>query len=872
MKTLHKVDQYICYLNFLLIKSNELRIIVSSKSDSAIQEEMKFLDWFLLLLIIALTILRSVQAQNQAGFISLDCGLVPKNTNYVEKTTNIRYKSDADYIDSGSVGKVNDAYKTQFQQQLWSLRSFPEGRRNCYNVNVTANSKYLIRGSFVYGNYDGLNQLPSFDLHIGPNKWSSVTIVGVANFSMTEIIHVVTQERLQVCLVKTGPTTPFISSLELRPLNNKSYVTQTGSLKRFARRYFSSSSRVIRYDEDQNDQAWSPFLNSVTSTISTDLNVDTSNSFYEVPQAVIRTAGVPVNASEPWSIRWTLDEPTDLSYVYMHFAEVQTLKDNDIREFNITYNNGIRWYPFLRPESLKISTIANPRAISSPDGKFNFTFTMTGNSTLPPLLNALEIYTVVDILQLETDKDEVSAMINIKKTYGLSKKISWQGDPCVPQLYLWEGLNCSYPDSEPSRIISLKLNGSELIGTITSDISKLTQLIELLGDTLNPTVKGKSSKTPVAAIAASVAGVFVLVVILAIFFVVRKKKTKTNAAPGPPSASPGIAKSETRSSNPSIISKDRRITYSEVLKMTNNFQRVLGKGGFGTVYHGNLDDAEVAVKMLSHSSAQGYKEFKAEVELLLRVHHRHLVGLVGYCDDGDNLALIYEYMANGDLRENMSGKRGGNVITWENRMQIAVESAQGLEYLHNGCRPPMVHRDVKTTNILLTERYGAKLADFGLSRSFPIDGECHVSTVVAGTPGYLDPEYYRTNWLSEKSDVYSFGVVLLEIVTNQPVIDKTRERPHINEWVGFMLTKGDIRSIIDPKLMGDYDTNGAWKIVELAMACVNPSSNQRPKMAHVVMELNECVALEIARRQGSQEMYSNNSLDYSLSEFAPGAR
>ncbi|KAL0696693.1 hypothetical protein Bca4012_063873 [Brassica carinata] len=803
---------------------------------------MKFLDWFLLLLIIAFTILRSVQAQNQAGFISLDCGLVPKNTTYVEQTTNITYKSDADYIDSGSVGKINDAYKTQFQQQLWSLRSFSVGQRNCYNVNVTANSKYLIRGSFVYGNYDGQNQLPSFDLYIGPNKWSSVTIVGVANFSMTEIIHVVPQQRLQVCLVKTGPTTPFISSLELRPLPNKSYVTETGSLKRFAR--------------DPNDQVWSPFLNTYTETISTDNHVDTSNSFYEVPQAVIRTAGVPANASEPWSIWWTLDETTQLSYVYMHFAEIQTLKANDIREFNITYNGGKRWYAGLRPESLTISSFANPKAMSSPDGKFNFTFTMTGNSTLPPLLNALEIYTVVDLLQLETDKDEgikhvpMSFCDEINKTYGLNKKLSWQGDPCVPQLYRWEGLNCSYPDSEPSRIISLNLNGSELTGTITSDISKLTQLIELLGDTLNPTVKGKSSKSPVVAIAASVAGVFALLVILAIFFVVRKKTPESNIAPRPPSVSPGIAKSETRSSNPSIISKDRRIMYSEVLKMTTNFERVLGKGGFGTVYHGNLDDAQVAVKMLSHSSAQGYKEFKAEVELLLRVHHRHLVGLVGYCDDGDNLALIYEYMANGDLRENMSG----------------------LEYLHNGCRPPMVHRDVKTTNILLTERYGAKLADFGLSRSFPIDGECHVSTVVAGTPGYLDPEYYRTNWLSEKSDVYSFGVVLLEIVTNQPVIDKTRERPHINEWVGFMLTKGDIRSIIDPKLMGDYDTNGAWKIVELAMACVNPTSNQRPTMAHVVMELNECVALEIGRRQGSQEMYTNNSVDYSLSEFAPGAR
>ncbi|CAH8357644.1 unnamed protein product [Eruca vesicaria subsp. sativa] len=672
---------------------------------------------------------------------------------------------------------------------------------------------------------------------------------------------------------------------------------------------------------------WSPFLNTYTKAISTDLHVDTSLSFYQVPQAVIKTAGVPANASEPWSIWWTLDNTTELSYVYMHFAEIQTLKANEVREFNITYKGGKTWYPRLRPERLAITSFSNPNAMSSPDGTFNFTFTMTENSTLPPLLNALEIYTVVDLLQLESDKDEVSAMMNIKKTYNLSKKLTWQGDPCVPQLYNWEGVNCSYSDSEPSRIISLNLNGNKLTGTITSDISKLTQLIELdlskndltgeipaffadmkflklinlsenpnlnitvpasiqerldkksltliLDGTMIPPVKGKSKKVPMVAIAAPVAGVFALVVIMAIFFVVRKKKPESNSAPRPPPVTPSVAKSETRSSNPSIISKDRRIMYSEVVEMTNNFARVLGKGGFGTVFHGNLDGTQVAVKMLSHSSAQGYKEFKAEVELLLRVHHRHLVGLVGYCDDGDNLALIYEYMANGDLRENMSGMRGSNVLTWENRMQIAVEAAQGLEYLHNGCRPPMVHRDVKTTNILLTERYGAKLADFGLSRSFPIDGECHVSTVVAGTPGYLDPEYYRTNWLSEKSDVYSFGVVLLEIVTNQPVIDKTRERPHINEWVGVMLTKGDIRSIIDPKLMGDYDTNGAWKIVELAMACVNPSSNQRPTMAHVVMELNECVALENARKQGTNEMYSMDSSNYSLSsasEFAPGAR
>ncbi|KAL1210939.1 putative LRR receptor-like protein kinase [Cardamine amara subsp. amara] len=887
---------------------------------------MKFLHEFLLLLILAFAIFELVQAQDQTEFISLDCGLVPKDGSYREKLTNISYKSDADFIDSGLPGKINDTYTTRFQQQVWAMRSFPEGQRNCYNFSLTANKKYLIRGTFLYGDYDGLNRPPSFDLYIGPNKWTSVSILGVINGSVHEMIHVVTKKRLEVCLVKTGETTPFISSLELRPLNNNTYLTQRGSLIMVARVYFSSTPSFVRYDEDVHDRTWVPYLDNKNSVLSTDVSVNTDN-FYDVPQPVAKTAAVPANRSEPLKIDWILDDITAQSYIYMHFAEIQNLDEaNDTREFNITYNDGQAWFSYFRPQNFTITTIYNPRAVSSPNGNFNFTFAMTGNSTLPPLINGFEIYKVLDLEQLETDQDEVSAMVNIKTTYDLSKKVSWQGDPCVPRLYRWEGLNCSYPPSkaEPPRIISLNLSGSNLSGTITPEISKLTQLIEIdlsnndlsggipdFLDTMNllkiinlsgnpklnnnsvpiylqkkidskiltlirDETRKKSTSSPVAAIAASVAGVFALLVILAIVFVVMRRKQKNNEAPGSRSVTAGTVKSDTRSSSSSIITKERKFTYSEVLKMTNNFVRVLGKGGFGTVYHGNLDDAEVAVKMLSHSSAQGYKEFKAEVELLLRVHHRHLVGLVGYCDNGDNLALIYEYMANGDLRENMLGKRGGNVLSWETRMQIAVEAAQGLEYLHNGCRPPMVHRDVKTTNILLNERSQAKLADFGLSRSFPVDGESHVMTVVAGTPGYLDPEYYRTNWLSEKSDVYSFGIVLLEIVTNQPVIDKNRERPHINEWVAFMLTSGDIRSIVDPKLMEDYDKNCVWKVVELALACVNPSSNRRPTMPHVVMELNECLALEIQRKQGSQDTYTkDNSVEFSISsasDFAPRAR
>ncbi|AAF99859.1 Putative protein kinase [Arabidopsis thaliana] len=874
---------------------------------------------FLSFLIFVFAVLGLVQAQDQSGFISLDCGLVPTEITYVEKSTNITYRSDATYIDSGVPGKINEVYRTQFQQQIWALRSFPEGQRNCYNFSLTAKRKYLIRGTFIYGNYDGLNQLPSFDLYIGPNKWTSVSIPGVRNGSVSEMIHVLRQDHLQICLVKTGETTPFISSLELRPLNNNTYVTKSGSLIVVARLYFSPTPPFLRYDEDVHDRIWIPFLDNKNSLLSTELSVDTSN-FYNVPQTVAKTAAVPLNATQPLKINWSLDDITSQSYIYMHFAEIENLEANETREFNITYNGGENWFSYFRPPKFRITTVYNPAAVSSLDGNFNFTFSMTGNSTHPPLINGLEIYQVLELPQLDTYQDEVSAMMNIKTIYGLSKRSSWQGDPCAPELYRWEGLNCSYPNFAPPQIISLNLSGSNLSGTITSDISKLTHLRELdlsnndlsgdipfvfsdmknltlinlsgnknlnrsVPETLQKRIDNKSltlirdetgkNSTNVVAIAASVASVFAVLVILAIVFVVIRKKQRTNEASGPRSFTTGTVKSDARSSSSSIITKERKFTYSEVLKMTKNFERVLGKGGFGTVYHGNLDDTQVAVKMLSHSSAQGYKEFKAEVELLLRVHHRHLVGLVGYCDDGDNLALIYEYMEKGDLRENMSGKHSVNVLSWETRMQIAVEAAQGLEYLHNGCRPPMVHRDVKPTNILLNERSQAKLADFGLSRSFPVDGESHVMTVVAGTPGYLDPEYYRTNWLSEKSDVYSFGVVLLEIVTNQPVMNKNRERPHINEWVMFMLTNGDIKSIVDPKLNEDYDTNGVWKVVELALACVNPSSSRRPTMPHVVMELNECLALEIERKQGSQATYIKESVEFSpssASDFSPLAR
>ncbi|CAN6917034.1 unnamed protein product [Brassica oleracea var. botrytis] len=325
-----------------------------------------------------------------------------------------------------------------------------------------------------------------------------------------------------------------------------------------------------------------------------------------------------------------------------------------------------------------------------------------------------------------------------------------------------------------------------------------------------------------------------------------------------------------------IETQKRRYSHAEVMEMTNNFKRALSEGGFGVVYHGYLNGSQpVAVKVFSESSSQGYKHLKAEVELLLRVHHINLVNLVGYCDERDHLALIYEYMCNGDLKDHLSGKRGGSVLSWTTRLRIAVDAALGLEYLHIGCQPSMVHRDVKCTNILLGEQFSGKIADFGLSRSFQLGDESHVSTVVAGTPGYLDPEYYRTGRLAEISDVYSFGIVLLEIITSQRVIDQTREKPHITEWMGFMLNRGDITRIMDPKLHGDFNSLSVWRAIELGMLCANPSSEKRPNMSQVVIELKECLASENTINSKNQDENSNSSFEMSMSfdtKAVPSAR
>ncbi|XP_048608152.1 probable LRR receptor-like serine/threonine-protein kinase At5g59680 [Brassica napus] len=869
-------------------------------------------------LLLVLGVIHLVQAQSQRGFISLDCGL-PANepSPYSESNyTGLHFSSDSKFIQTGEIGRIQTNLENPLKPYT-TLRYFPEGTRNCYNLPVDKGRKYLIKAWFRYGNYDGHDIKPMFDLYIGPNLWATVDMQNLdGNSTSEEILHVPTSDSLQICLVKNEGTTPFISSLELRPLGNNSYITQFGSLKLFRRRYYTTSDDFIRYPDDTYDRQWFPRSLSWLTHISTTSGVSDGQS-YNLPKAVRQSAATPTNASLPLTISWTPENPNDQFYMYLHFAEIQDLQANETREFAV-FLDGNRFADPVIPKKFEITTIASQIPLTCEGEECNLQLTRTRRSTLPPLLNAYEIYKVMQFTQPETDETEVVALKSIQDTYKLIR-INWQGDPCVPQHLMWDGLTCSISP----RVTSLNLSSIGLTGTIAAAIQNLTQLekldlsnnkltgelpdflgnikpllfINLSGNDLNGSIpqslqnkgielllhgnprlcqtksctKPHSKDFPVV-IVATAASVIILVAVLVLVFVLvfRKKNqyTAMQAQQMPPSMPAVVNIANANSHEPLNEIKRRMFTYSEVIKMTNNFQNSLGKGGFGMVYHGFVNGSkQVAVKVLSQSSTQGYKEFKAEVDLLLRVHHTNLVTLVGYCYEGDHLALIYEFLPNGDLKQHLTGKGGRPIINWSTRLGIALEAALGLEYLHIGCTPPMVHRDVKTANILLDDNFKAKLADFGLSRSFQGGIESRDFTAIAGTPGYLDPEYNHLGRLGEKSDVYSFGIVLLEMITNQPVISQTSENSHITKWVSSKLICGDIIEIMDPNLRKDYDSNSAWRAVELAMSCANPSYSKRPSMSQVINELKECIMCENSRLSNNQNLESqaiNIGLDSSV--------
>ncbi|KAJ3704088.1 hypothetical protein LUZ61_007793 [Rhynchospora tenuis] len=637
--------------------------------------------------------------------------------------------SDARFIDTGVNYNISREYITpSLSRQYSTVRSFDSGTRKCYLLkSLVPGWKYLIRATFLYGNYDGLNKSVMFDLHNGVNFWKSINISDPVVPVIAEVIMVATANYVNVCLVNTDGGTPFISSLDLRPLQNSLYPLANSTQSLSVVKHLNAGNRYYH-----NQKAFLDFITYSKLTEDKEmgkyLDMTCETGEYGSREEINLTAVTPVNYSV-LEFYWDLS-PFDKSFSYwfaLHFSEIQLLAQNQSRSFNVTVNDVM---VFEKPYS-------------------------------PP-------YLLIDALY-------VSIMNAIKGKYQIKR--NWAGDPCAPKTYIWDGLTCNYVLSTSPRITALNLASSGLIGDFTTLFSELKALqslnlshndlrgpipdvlsqlaslivLDLTGNQLNGTIpdgllkrsqagsltlrfvqcdqKKHKGSTRVIIFLVPVIVIVILVGIVLLLCQLRKRQDLSQAG-----------------SKVDLIGlKNRHFTYTELVSITNGFERILGIGGFGIT-----------------------REFLAEAKILARIHHKFLVSIIGYCKDGNCVALVYEYMSEGTLDEHIQGNL--TPFTWRQRIRIATESAQGLEYLHKGCNPPLIHRDVKMNNILLNANLEAKIADFGLSKALPSDTQSHITTLVAGTHGYLDPEYHMTSQLTEKSDVYSFGVVLLELITGQKAI------------------------------------------------------------------------------------------------------
>ncbi|WVZ49339.1 hypothetical protein U9M48_000707 [Paspalum notatum var. saurae] len=844
--------------------------------------------------------------------ISIDCGLPDRFGGYMDTDTNNNYVSDGSYVDGGENHNVSAASdKTGRVPPLESVRSFPSTSRlwNCYTLPTDNGTTYLVRAQFLYGNYDGENS-PSvvFELHLGTQFWATVSLTPPTNTTtIVEAVFLAWASLVPVCLVNTAGGTPFVSVLELRKLGNQVYPTasKNNSLStRYRRMMGRDVSEFIRHRIDTFDRFWYGMNDPAQWQKTSTHQMIAPDTTFNVPLEILQTAVEPAGNGTSLTVIFRQQEEfrsrlaADQKFVaFLHLADFQ---DSQRREFDIYINDIPVILKPYRPQYLQASCVVSSEYSPRLDGT-HITLVRTVASVLPPMLNALEIYAVVDMDDTPaTRPPDFDAIMRIKREYEVKK--NWTGDPCYPTP--WDGLKCinaSHDDIfKLLMITSLDLPNSNLRGEISQNFSLLAALkhldlsnnnlmgfipdslpfhslkvLNLSGNNLSGPLpeaicenqsgefvfsydqpigplcakrRNDASKRTIM-IAVSVVVVVLVVGVLILIYVIRRKEQCPNARA---TQFENVSGSGEDHGDHLQNRENRRFTYKELEKTTDNFRGFIGHGGFGHVYYGLLENGtEVAVKMRSESSLHGLDQFLAEVQSLTKVHHRNLVSLVGYCWEEDHMALVYEYLSQGSLFDHLRGKNGDtDTLSWETRVRIVLEAAQGLDYLHKGCNLPVIHRDVKTSNILLGRNLEAKLADFGLSKTYLSDSQTHISATAAGSAGYIDPEYYHTGRLTKSSDVYSFGVVLLEIATGKLPVEPGHG--HIVHRVNQMITAGDdISSIADVRLQGAYDVTSMWKVIDTANKCTSDDSAQRPTMATVVALLKESLALERAHERYS---------------------
>ncbi|KAL0919582.1 hypothetical protein M5K25_011685 [Dendrobium thyrsiflorum] len=894
--------------------------------------------WIFGLFFLLLCLSTASKAQ-MPGFLSLDCGGTEKHTD----SLGLLWTPD-DQTTLG--GTVAISTPDEARKQYRTVRYFPaDDNKYCYTLQVQNRTRYLVRATFLYGNFGTSDAYPKFDISLGASYWSTIVISDENTIEVEELIFLATLPTVSVCLSNATTGQPFISTLELRQFNGSLYFTTVETqyfLSLSARINFGAESNdSVRYPDDPFDRIWESdsvrkanYLVDVapgTEKISTTKPVDVSYD-ERPPEKVMQTAVVGRNGSLGY--RLDLDGFPGFGWAFSYFAEIEDFHSDETRKFKLF----IPGMPAISKPTVDVQENAQGRFRLYEPGYYNislpfvfsFEFKKTNDSSMGPILNALEIY---KYLQINFGSKDASIMASLVSQYVEADWAHEGGDPCLPASWSW--LQCN-SDPQP-KIVSINLSGKNLTGDIPLELTKLTGLIDLrldgnlltgpipdFGECINlesihlennqligtlpstfadlPNLRelnvrnnklsgvipqglldkhisfnyeGNADLTrqrnglnhTVIIIIIVVLGVSVTLAALVTYFAFACKRNKSRQN-GNVATIQQTKKLSTYFSEVATESA-HRYALSEIEEATGKFQKKIGSGGFGIVYYGKLKDGkEIAVKVLTNESYQGIREFLNEVTLLSRIHHRNLVTFLGYSQqDGKNI-LVYEFMHNGTLKDHLRGSAAlKRTVNWINRLEIAEDAARGIEYLHTGCSPTIIHRDLKSSNILLDKNMSAKVADFGLSKP-AVDGS-HVSSIVRGTVGYLDPEYYTSQQLTEKSDIYSFGIILLELVSGQEPISNERfgaNFRNIVAWATSYIEGGNIQAIIDPSLENDFDLQSIWKIAEIAILCVKPQGIQRPSISLVLKEIQEAIAIEQSSgvTNGCMMMMTGNSPSSSL--------
>ncbi|KAJ0098206.1 hypothetical protein Patl1_28393 [Pistacia atlantica] len=723
--------------------------------------------------------------------------------------------------------------------------------KRCYNFTTNKDQEYLIRGTFLYGDREGTPLGSSF------NVWIGVTPLSVVNSSEDSVVEGIfraVDDQTDFCLVKDKGN-PYISQLELRPLNEPEYLHgQNSSVLKVVGRFDlgrSDKENSFRYPDDPYDRIWSPKLNpeQTTHSISSNTTISNNASTVTVPLQVLQTA---LNTSlDHLTFLHTDLDSGDYNYtINLYFLELQdSVKNSSQRVFDIYINNEKKQNKFdiLAGGSNYAKVVMNVTA----NGHLNLTL--------------VKEHAWVQ----ESDKEDVNVIGKVRddlKMDNKEKKVweSWSGDPCLP--IPWEGLTCNSINGS-TVITELNLPSRKLQGVLPISVTELVHLEKLYGSinagfsvlvvsVANFSFLGTNTNSmhyllPVCIMDLShndftgrLPDSLILLPHLKTLnfgcnprldipstFNISRLTTDGGTCSSQGSTHKGIIiGSVACGKHPiyygnlvfSIPSMDDGVmsiaiqtyTLEHIENATQKYKTLIGEGGFGSVYRGTLPDGqEVAVKVRSSTSTQGTREFENELFGM-----RTWFLFFGYCCENDQQILVYPFMSNGSLLDRLYGEAAKRkTLDWPTRLSIALGAARGKRSL--------IHRDVKSSNILLDHSMCAKVADFGFSKYAPQEGDSGVSLEVRGTAGYLDPE-----------------------------ISYLQAKPYIRE--------SKIEEIVDPSIKGGYHAEAMWRMVEVALACIEPFSAYRPCMSDIVRELEDALIIE---NNASEYMKSIDSIGgYSL--------